>query len=44
VISDHDARVLDRRMIRGNVWQAIAALPWAQKVGLVKFFVYGVGS
>jgi transposase len=32
VVSDHDARVLDRRMIRGNVWQAIAALPWAEKV------------
>lgn len=32
VIADHDARVLDRRMIRGNVWQAIAALPWAEKV------------
>ena len=32
VITDHDARVLDRRMIRGSVWQAIAALPWAQRV------------
>lgn len=32
VISDHDARVLDRRMIRGSVWQAIAGLPWAQRV------------
>ncbi|MBW6455140.1 MAG: transposase [Trueperaceae bacterium] len=32
VITDHDARVLDRRMIRGNVWQAIAALPWAERV------------
>jgi len=32
VIADHDARVLDRRMIRGNVWRAIAALPWAEQV------------
>ncbi|MDF1522599.1 MAG: hypothetical protein P1P87_07250, partial [Trueperaceae bacterium] len=32
VVSDHDARVLDRRMIRGSVWQAITALPWAEKV------------
>jgi transposase len=32
VICDHDARVLDRRMIRGSVWQAIAALPWAERV------------
>lgn len=32
VITDHDARVLDRRMIRGNVWQAIAALPWAERI------------
>jgi transposase len=32
VITDHEARVLDRRMIRGSVWRAIAALPWAQSV------------
>jgi transposase len=32
VISDHDARVLDRRMIRGSVWQVIKALPWAERV------------
>jgi len=32
VVTDHDARVLDRRMIRGNVWRAIAALPWAEQV------------
>ena len=32
VISDHDARVLDRRMIRGNVWQVITALPWAERI------------
>jgi transposase len=32
VIADHDARVLDRRMIRGSVWQVIAALPWAERV------------
>lgn len=32
VISDHDARVLDRRMIRGNVWQVIKVLPWAERV------------
>ena len=32
VITDHDGRVLDRRMIRGSVWRAIAALPWAENV------------
>ncbi len=32
VITDHEARVLDRRMIRGNVWHAIQALPWAERV------------
>ena len=32
VVTDHEARVLDRRMIRGNVWRAIAALPWAEQV------------
>jgi transposase len=32
VITDHDARVLDRRMVHGNVWNVITVLPWAERV------------
>ena len=34
VITDHDSRVLERRMVIGSPWKVAAALPWAQQVAL----------